>query len=47
MFPHVKRDVDAAGFTGYVSLEFEGKADPPADVPESLSLLRKAFGRRA
>lgn len=32
-----------AGFTGYVSLEFEGKEDPLTAVPKSLELLRKAF----
>ena len=32
-----------AGYTGYISLEFEGKADPLAAIPQSLSLLRKAF----
>lgn len=32
-----------AGFKGYVSLEFEGKADPLKGIPESLALLRKHF----
>ena len=32
-----------AGFTGYVSLEFEGKEDPLTAVPKSLELLRSAF----
>jgi L-ribulose-5-phosphate 3-epimerase len=31
------------GFQGYLSLEFEGKADPEAAVPESIALLRNAF----
>jgi sugar phosphate isomerase/epimerase len=30
-------------YTGYVSLEFEGKEDPLTAVPKSLDLLRKAF----
>jgi L-ribulose-5-phosphate 3-epimerase len=30
-------------FTGFVSLEFEGKEDPKTAVPKSLALLRKAF----
>jgi L-ribulose-5-phosphate 3-epimerase len=34
----------AAGFTGYVSLEFEGKEDPLTAVPKSLEMLRGAFG---
>lgn len=37
----IMRDV---GFTGYVSLEFEGKEDPLTAVPKSLALLRSAFG---
>ncbi|MFO0843556.1 MAG: sugar phosphate isomerase/epimerase family protein [Gemmataceae bacterium] len=32
-----------ARYTGYVSLEFEGKDDPKTAVPKSLALLRKAF----
>jgi sugar phosphate isomerase/epimerase len=32
-----------AGFTGYVSLEMEGKEDPKTAVPKSLEVLRKAF----
>lgn len=31
-------------FTGFVSLEFEGKEDPMTAVPKSLALLRKVFG---
>jgi L-ribulose-5-phosphate 3-epimerase len=30
-------------YTGWLSLEFEGKDDPKAAVPKSLDLLRKAF----
>jgi sugar phosphate isomerase/epimerase len=30
-------------YTGYISLEFEGKEDPKTAVPKSLALLRKAF----
>jgi sugar phosphate isomerase/epimerase len=32
-----------AGFNGYVSLEFEGKAHPNEAIPESLAMLRDAF----
>ncbi len=32
-----------ANFTGYVSLEFEGKEDPLTAIPKSLELLRKSF----
>ena len=31
------------GFNGYISLEFEGKADADIGVPKSVALLRKAF----
>ena len=31
-------------YRGYVTLEFEGKEDPLAAVPRSLSLLQQAFG---
>lgn len=34
------------GYRGYVSLEFEGQADWETAIPESLALLRSAFGRR-
>jgi L-ribulose-5-phosphate 3-epimerase len=33
-----------AGYTGYVSLEFEGKENPDVAVPKSIALLREAFG---
>lgn len=33
-----------AGYTGYVSLEFEGKEDPDIAVPKSINLLRKTIG---
>ena len=32
-----------ANFTGYVSLEMEGKEDPETAVPKSYEILRKAF----
>jgi sugar phosphate isomerase/epimerase len=32
-----------AGYRGYISLEFEGQADPAEAVPKSLELLRKSF----
>lgn len=34
----------AAGYTGYVALEMEGKQDPEVAVPASLQVLREAFG---
>jgi sugar phosphate isomerase/epimerase len=33
-----------ARYQGYISLEFEGNESPKTAVPQSLSLLRKAFG---
>jgi len=33
----------AVNYNGYVSLEFEGRADPEIAVPESIALLRQAF----
>ena len=36
----IMKDVN---FKGYVSLEFEGKADPLKGIPQSLALLRKHF----
>src|SRR3954467_13145111 len=32
-----------AGYSGYVSLEFEGKENPDRAVPKSLELLRRSF----
>jgi L-ribulose-5-phosphate 3-epimerase len=32
-----------AGYKGYISLEFEGQADPGEAVPKSLEVLREAF----
>jgi sugar phosphate isomerase/epimerase len=32
-----------AGYTGYVSVEFEGKQNPDIAVPKSIAVLRKAF----
>ena len=33
----------AAGFKGYLSLEFEGNEEPLTAIPKSLELLRRAF----
>ena len=33
----------AAGYTGWVALEMEGKEDPDVAVPKSIELLRQAF----
>lgn len=42
-YPRIAGIMKAAGFRGYVSLEFEGKEDPLTAIPKSLALLRKAF----
>jgi sugar phosphate isomerase/epimerase len=36
-----------AGFSGWVSLEMEGKEDPATAVPKSLEVLRSAFAARS
>lgn len=42
-YPRIGRIMKKAGFTGYVSLEFEGKEDARTAIPKSLEVLRKAF----
>lgn len=42
-YPRIAGIMKKAGFTGYVSLEFEGKEDPLTAIPKSLELLRGAF----
>jgi len=42
-YPRIARIMRDAGFTGYVSLEFEGKEDPLTAIPKSLEMLRAAF----
>lgn len=43
-YARIARLLGDAGFQGYVSLEFEGRAHPDRGIPESLALLRAAFG---
>jgi sugar phosphate isomerase/epimerase len=43
-YPRIAKIMRDAGFTGYVSLEFEGKEDPLTAIPKSLVTLREAFG---
>jgi sugar phosphate isomerase/epimerase len=43
-YPRIARILADANYTGYVSLEFEGKADADEGVPKSIALLRSAFG---
>ncbi len=46
-YRRIARILAEAGYTGYVSLEFEGKADPDAAVPRAVDMLRKAFAEGA
>lgn len=43
-YHRIARILSDAGYTGYVSLEFEGKEDPNIAVPKSIQLLRKTIG---
>ncbi|NQV31836.1 MAG: sugar phosphate isomerase/epimerase [Phycisphaeraceae bacterium] len=42
-YPRIGGIMRDAGYKGYVSLEFEGKADAMEAVPKSLEVLRNAF----
>jgi hypothetical protein len=42
-YQRTARLLQEAGFHGYLSLEFEGRAHPDHGIPESLALLRDAF----
>ena len=43
-YKRVAEILKAANYSGYISLEMEGKADPATAVPQSLKDLRAAFG---
>ena len=43
-YARVAKILAAANYRGYISLEFEGKADYNSAIPESLAILRKHFG---
>ena len=43
-YPRIAKILRDAGFTGWVSLEMEGKEAPETAVPKSLAVLREAFG---
>ncbi len=43
-YKRIAKILAAASYTGYVSLEFEGKEDPDVAVPKSIAMLREAFG---
>lgn len=42
-YRRIARILGEAGYTGYVSLEMEGKQNPDIAVPKSIAMLRKAF----
>ena len=43
-YKRIAKMLAAVNYTGYVSLEMEGKENPNTAVPKSIALLRKAFG---
>jgi sugar phosphate isomerase/epimerase len=43
-YARIARILQKAGFSGWVSLEMEGKETPDTAVPKSLAVLRDAFG---
>ncbi|EAQ76858.1 sugar phosphate isomerase/epimerase family protein [Blastopirellula marina] len=43
-YPRIAKLLQQKSYRGYVSLEFEGREDPLVGIPQSLSLLRSAFG---
>ncbi len=43
-YKRIARILAEAGYTGYVSLEMEGKENPDTAVPKSIAMLREAFG---
>ncbi len=42
-YPRIARILADVNYSGYVSLEFEGKENPDIAVPKSIAMLRKAF----
>ena len=42
LFTHCQ-NIEKVNYSGYISLEFEGKEDPNIGVPKSLNLLLDAF----
>ncbi len=43
-YPRIAKILSDAGYTGWISLEMEGKENPDLAVPKSIKQLRKAFG---
>jgi len=42
-YPRIAGLLAEVGYTGYISLEMEGKEAPDIAVPKSIQLLRQAF----
>jgi len=42
-YPRIAGILRAVNYSGYVSLEFEGKENPDVAVPKSIAMLRQAF----
>ena len=45
-YPAIAKILQSANYRGYISLEFEGKDDYQTAIPQSLKLLRDAFGKK-
>jgi sugar phosphate isomerase/epimerase len=43
-YRRIAKILSDANYTGFVSVEFEGKENPDVGVPKSVAVLRKAFG---
>jgi len=43
-YTRIAHTLARANYSGYVSLEMEGKEDPETAVPKSIAMLRRAFG---
>lgn len=43
-YKRIAKILGAVNYTGYISLEMEGKEDPDTAVAKSVAMLRKAFG---
>jgi sugar phosphate isomerase/epimerase len=43
-YKRIAKILRAVNYTGYISLEMEGRENPDVAVPKSIAMLRKAFG---
>ena len=42
-YRRIAKILEEVNYTGYISLEMEGKENPDTAVPKSIAMLRKAF----